>query len=70
MNRKSNAGDFSSLTRATRSMRRTRQLCYGLSGTSGPVARSLRLTDTATGPHWWFGARRTGQDTSCISRRA
>ena len=40
---------FLLITRATRSMRRTGQTCSGLSGTSGPVARSLYLTDTATG---------------------
>ena len=44
---------FSSLTRAMSSMRRTGQPCSGLSGMSGPVARSLLLTATATGPLWW-----------------
>ena len=62
-------GYFSSLTRTTRSMRRTRQPCYRMSGTSGPVACSLRLTATATGPHWWFGTRETDKATSCIERR-
>ena len=44
-------GDFSSLTRGMRSMRRTGQPYYGLSGTSGPVARGLHTTATTTGPH-------------------
>ena len=48
------SGGFSSLTRGMRSMRRTRQPFYGLSGMSGPVARSLSLTSTATEPHWCF----------------
>ena len=48
--RKEDDWGFSSLTRTMHSMRRTGQPCYGLSGTSGPVARSLLLTATATGP--------------------
>ena len=63
-------GDFYSSTRATRLMRRTRQPFYGMSVMSGPVVLSLRLTATATEPHWWFGTRGTGQATSCIARRA
>ena len=61
---------LSSLTRATRSMRRTGQPWYGLSGMIGPVVRSLRLTATTSGPHWWFRTQGKGQATSCISRRA
>ena len=44
--------------------------CYGLSGTSGPVSHSLHLSATATGPHWWYKTRGTGQATSCIARKA
>ena len=47
------SGGFSSLTRGMRSVRRTGQPCYGLFGMSGPVARSLHLTATATEPRWW-----------------
>ena len=68
--RRKSTGDFSSLTRGMRSMRRTGQPCYGLSGTSGLVACGLHTTATATGPHSWSGPPRTGQATSCTARRA
>ena len=45
-------GYLSSLTRGTRSMRRTGPPCYGLSGISDSVVQSLCLTATYTGPHW------------------
>ena len=32
-------------------------------------ARSLHLTATAIGLHWWFGTRGTGHATYCIARR-
>ena len=58
--KRSRIGDFSSLTRAMSSMRKIRQPCYGLSGMSGPVVHSLRLTATTTGPRWWFGTQGGG----------
>ena len=59
----------SSLMCRTHSMRRTGHQLYGLSDMSGPAARSLPLNATFTGPLWWCAARRTGQDTSCVSSR-
>ena len=61
---------FSSLTRGMRSMRRTRQPCYGLYFMSGLVEHSLPLTATATGTRLRAGTLQTGQATSCTARRA
>ena len=60
---------FSSLMLGKHSMGRTGQKCFGLSGTSGLVARSSPLTVTTNGPPWWCETQRTGLVTFCIARR-